>query len=627
MPLELRKQRDGRARDAWYARYEIGGKRFVICLGVKVQGLPPDSLSLREKGDTAFECSRVAAQAKLNQIVEEARSKRGATHLVERLYEMKTGEKVRSVKLADVPKEWVGLPRRHKASDHYMGQSKVILGRFVSFMRAQYPKCVELTEVTRSMGRAFMEAEAGRGIAARTWNGMLMLLRSACRELLPEGALNPFAGLITKAGETVFRKPFTPEEMRTILEVAREDDFIRPLIVTGMCTALRRGDCCLLKWQDVDLARRFITVKTAKTGQRVSIPIFPLLYDELQGIAEGRAESRKQKVERDTSPRPSPLGGEGVLGAGTVGDGGRADGDTSPRPSPQNGEGVLRAGTVGDGGTRDRQVGGLPYSEGGYVFPKQAAMYLKNAGGITWRVKRVLRMALGGKTESGEQKAEMKLAEVPVEEARRRGVEFIVGAVEPGRKHRMLTVFEAYMAGKSASAAAAWAGLSKGAGLAYLNEIEGAVGCRIVRGRAGGCSLSAALRSDGSLLRVMRPGGVRKASVRDFHSFRVTWVTLALTAGVPLELVQKVTGHKTTDIVLKHYFQPGREDFRQALQSVMPKLLTVGSEKLKAETLKTETTVSAESAGKNAKEEMREMIAMVRPVALRERLLNAWAKL
>jgi len=139
--------------------------------------------------------------------------------------------------------------------------------------------------------------------------------------------------------------------------------------------------------------------------------------------------------------------------------------------------------------------------------------------------------------------------------------------------------------------------------------------------------LSAALRSDGSLLRVMRPGGVRKASVRDFHSFRVTWVTLALTAGVPLELVQKVTGHKTTDIVLKHYFQPGREDFRQALQSVMPKLLTVGSEKLKAETLKTETTVSAESAGKNAKEEMRELIAVVRPVALRERLLKVWAKL
>src|ERR1017187_9659645 len=115
------------------------------------------------------------------------------------------------------------------------------------------------------------------------------------------------------------------------------------------------------------------------------------------------------------------------------------------------------------------------------------------------------------------------------------------------------------------------------------------------------------LKSDRSLLPVKRGDRRRQASVRDFHSLRVTWVTLALTAGVPLELVQKVTGHKTTDIVLKHYFQPGREDFRQTLQSAMPKLLTNGH--------------------KTPKEEMRELIAIVRPVVLRERLLKVWAKL
>ena len=52
---------------------------------------------------------------------------------------------------------------------------------------------------------------------------------------------------------------------------------------------------------------------------------------------------------------------------------------------------------------------------------------------------------------------------------------------------------------------------------------------------------------------------------------------------MPLELVQKVIGHKTTDIVLKHYFQPGREDFRKALQSAMPKLLTNGQKSPKDE--------------------------------------------
>jgi hypothetical protein len=61
--------------------------------------------------------------------------------------------------------------------------------------------------------------------------------------------------------------------------------------------------------------------------------------------------------------------------------------------------------------------------------------------------------------------------------------------------------------------------------------------------------------------------------VRDSHSFRVTWITLALAAGVPLELVQRVTGHKTVEIVLKHYFRPGREDFKQRILAAMPRLL------------------------------------------------------
>jgi hypothetical protein len=38
--------------------------------------------------------------------------------------------------------------------------------------------------------------------------------------------------------------------------------------------------------------------------------------------------------------------------------------------------------------------------------------------------------------------------------------------------------------------------------------------------------------------------------------------------GLPPELVQKVTGHRTTDIVLKHYSLSRREEFRRALRIV-----------------------------------------------------------
>lgn len=40
-----------------------------------------------------------------------------------------------------------------------------------------------------------------------------------------------------------------------------------------------------------------------------------------------------------------------------------------------------------------------------------------------------------------------------------------------------------------------------------------------------------------------------------------------------MELVTRVTGHQTVNVVLKHYYPPGREDFRQAIESAMPKLL------------------------------------------------------
>lgn len=65
-----------------------------------------------------------------------------------------------------------------------------------------------------------------------------------------------------------------------------------------------------------------------------------------------------------------------------------------------------------------------------------------------------------------------------------------------------------------------------------------------------------------------------------------------MAAGVPLELVQRVTGHRPAAVVLKQYFRPGREDFGQVLSKAMPKMLGDGGRK-------------------SPKEEMRSMIERV----------------
>lgn len=403
MPLELRA-----SSKWWYGRYEVDGKRYCVNLEVPIQGNRP--AGIREiTTDPLFEASRSAAKTKLDALIEEARSKRGAARLIERIYEIKTGTAVKTVNLDDMTKEWEAIPRRRENSKAYRDQCQATITRFVDFVKEQSKAVRDISRITPTLAKEFMDTEAKRGITAKTWNDTLLLLRSVFRHLLPTGATNPFQFIPTRVTETVFRKPFSPEELRDILAKAENDSLIKPIIITGVCTALRRGDCCLLKWKDVDMAKRFLNVKTSKTGQTVAIPIFPILYDELAARQNNRGE---------------------------------------------------------------------------YVFPEAAAIYQKTPIHITRHVRRVLKAA---------------------------------GFRDPENEN---------------------------------DEVRGAIHADREKGK-----------------------GVHRASLRDFHSFRVTWVTLALTAGVPLEIVQRVTGHQTTDIVLKHYFQPGREAFRATLQNAMPRLL------------------------------------------------------
>jgi hypothetical protein len=199
----------------------------------------------------------------------------------------------------------------------------------------------------------------------------------------------------------------------------------------------------------------------------------------------------------------------------------------------------------------------------GHCFPAAAEMYRNNPDGITWRVKQVLARALAG--------GAVEAVPRPVQEVRAAGLAYIDRLGDTAKAAKVRAVFTAYMDGQTLDQVMAVTGCSRGSVSGYLNEIEGATGCSIVRGNRR------ALKTDG--LQAERENGRRRASVRDFHSFRVTWITLALAAGVPLELVQRVTGHRTVEVVMKHYFRPGREDFRAAIFKAMPKMLADGGQR------------------------------------------------
>lgn len=129
---------------------------------------------------------------------------------------------------------------------------------------------------------------------------------------------NPFDGFTAMKEDAIHRRPLTQEEIGKVLKAVEDDDFTRPLIVCALSTAMRRGDCCCLKWKDVYLDGKddegrpvldHVIVKTSKTGETVTAPVDERLKAELiRAKAEADGESEYVWPEQSAMQRQNQQG-------------------------------------------------------------------------------------------------------------------------------------------------------------------------------------------------------------------------------------------------------------------------------------------------------------------------------
>jgi integrase len=490
MGTKLLKQKDGQTwRPYWYGAFDVDGKRKIINTGVKWTGTPPASGSLRDPGDIAFERSRAKAEAIVEAQRDESKSKGNATHLVERLIEAKTGTALEYTRIDELADKWSKLPREGDVGTGHIEQCRVVFASFADFMQERNPDAVHLYQVTAEDAAAWL-AKIQAKYARNTRRVYYTLLRGAFGRFLPVGYNNPFPKLATHRGkainETVHRKPFTPDELQKLLETARNDAFMFPLVTCAVCTGLRRGDVCSLRWDAVDMEKNALTVKTSKTGETVSIPIFEPLRAVLESIPKGR--------------------------------------------SP-------------------------------YVFPEAQKMHEENPTGLTYRFKRLIVEAL---TERPKAIPVGSVAMTETDEKAIREHEH-----DATRRARVLECYRLNLSGYGYKRIAAKTGLPLGTVAEYIRRAVAVTGKKAPRQQAE--SPQDAIET---LTRRKREKGTRDASVLDWHALRTTWVTLALMAGVEMEVVRSVTGHATVEVVLRHYFKPQQEQYHAALARGMPAIIT-----------------------------------------------------
>ena len=207
--------------------------------------------------------------------------------------------------LADVWLEYVKSPRRNDLAKATLDSKRQVWMHFAKWMEHFYLAVDDLGSVTADMITEYL-ACLRADVCASTYNGRVCVLREIFRLLAGKAGLqdDPWEGVRLRPDDSHSRRELTMDELRRLLEAAKkcnvgiwkyenekmgkcENGEMRgvnewyKLILIGIYTGLRLGDCCRLDWSQISLAQGVIQVvprKTRRHHQRmVTIPIHPAL--------------------------------------------------------------------------------------------------------------------------------------------------------------------------------------------------------------------------------------------------------------------------------------------------------------------------------------------------------------
>jgi len=517
MALELR-YKNGNLIKHWFGRCFIDSRAKVFSLATPIKGEPPikdGRITLLGEGDTKFEVSRAKAKKELEEREAEARQKGRADHLTERLIESKTGKAIEYNKLGDLAERWRKVARDTKPSPRYLKWCDGVLNRFAAAV-----PCVYLHEATPEQASAYLE-------------------KLATGETV-----------IDENGQEVETKGKTIKTVRDAEKLLRSA-FAR-LLPVGTSNPFQGGIRRKSKDSEGGMVHRrpftALELKALFEAARCDPFLYPLVITAAcTGLRRGDV-CRLKWSDVDL--------GAGVVAVKTS----KTDkGVEIPIFKP------LRE--VLEAALAEKE------NEAVYCFPDAVQMLKNNPDGLTWRFKKLCAVALfNGGTQKQAIEARKSMGRVNLADVLPDALETIQANFTGSHGERMADIARRYASGQSIRDIERETGQARSGVSGNLHIIE-----KLIKSRF----MPESPKGDGGIkeivineTRIDGTGRARRASILDWHGLRVSWVTLALSAGIPVEVVKLVTGHTTTELVLKHYFKPQRETMRAVLGDKLPEILT-----------------------------------------------------
>lgn len=190
--------------------------------------------------------------------------------------------------LAEVWHHYEISPNRRDLARSTLASKRIVWMAFARWMECHHIEIAHLAEVTESSVAEYL-AEFRCRHSASTYNGHVCVLREIFRVLAEKAGVvrDPWAGVRLRADDSMSRRELSLDEVSRLYEAAaRQGPEWRLLLMTGIYTGMRLGDCCRLKWDDVNLERGVIQIIPEKTkkhshGRPTTIPVHPELAASL----------------------------------------------------------------------------------------------------------------------------------------------------------------------------------------------------------------------------------------------------------------------------------------------------------------------------------------------------------
>ena len=519
MPLEIRRDRTNKIIPRWFGRYTTSdGRRILVKLDTPFVGVPPADGRISTPGDDVFEAGKEIALTALREAQEKSKSGRMEKSAALSVYRQKTGVKLKEVPISQLP-EIVAAATKAGGRGESWGKWKLqAVNRFVDWCTKA--KVRNVLDVSKEVALSYL-------------NSLYTPDKEQKDPKEQKGKKEKKEK--SQTASTVRRVKYT---LGMVFDRALPEGAPNPFRAKDVMIASADGD---KQYNRVPLSAQEVErlLNAAKDDQ--------MMYDLI--VCALSTGLRKGDI--------CSLRWDGVdLSANSL------KITTSKTQTDLYLPILPLLKTVLERRAATRMKRSL------YVFPEAHQMEQDNTSGITWRIKKIFATAFAKDAqakaiENDELRKSSLTSTIP------EVIDTIKGAsMLDSKKEKVIALLGLYMKGQNYPEMQKETGISKGAISELLHEAQKISEINFLPVRMNVKQLVT------DVTREKRKFGTRSASKYDFHALRTTFVTLALSAGIGVEILKALTGHATVEIVMRHYFKPKGSDFADQLAKAMPKVLT-----------------------------------------------------